>query len=218
VKHVSDFEPNWSEVKLTEIYDSIVAEGSSAFAEVITVLDQAGTRYAMMGDLAINAYVDSVFTADADIVIALNEVDRFTEVLLERGYTVEQYPFSLSFQRVGSDLSLQISTDPVYQGFLDRTVRKHVLDVQASVASLPHLVEGKILAWSDPERRLSKRAKDQTDLFRIAEHYPDMINLLPEKLKAEIIEDQVARLHRTEQDITHIPRSQGERKAPGLGG
>jgi hypothetical protein len=203
-------------VKLTEIYDSVVAEGSSGFAEVIAVLEETGTRYAVIGGLAINAYVEPVFTADADIVIALSKVDRFTEALLGRGYTVEQYPFSLNFRKAGSDLSLQISTDPVYQEFLDRVVTKDVLSVQAKVASLPDLVEGKIRAWSDPDRRLSKRAKDQTDLFRIAERYPEMINLLPEKLKAEIVEDQVARLHRTKQDIPHLPRSQAEREPPGL--
>jgi Nucleotidyl transferase AbiEii toxin, Type IV TA system len=203
-------------VKLTEIYDSVVAEGSSGFAEVIAVLEETGTRYAVIGGLAINAYVEPVFTADADIVIALSEIDRFTEALLGRGYTVERYPFSLNFRKLGSDLSLQISTDPMYQDFLDRIVTKDVLNVQAKVASLPDLVQGKIRAWSDPERRLSKRAKDQTDLFRIAEHYPEMINLLPEKLKADIIEDQLARLHRTRRDIPRPPLSQGEREPPGL--
>ena len=188
-------------MRLIEIYDSVVAEGSSAFAEVIAVLEQAGTRYAVIGGLAINAYVEPVFTADADIVIALNEVDHFTEALLGRGYTVQRYPFSLNFRKAGSDLSLQISTDLVYQGFLDRAVKKSVLDIQANVASLRDLVEGKIRAWSDPERRLSKRAKDQTDLFRIAERYPEMIELLPEKLGSEIIKDQAARLHRAGQEI-----------------
>ena len=176
-------------MRIIEIYDSVVAQGSTTFAEVIAVLEQAGTHYAIIGGLAVNAYVEPVFTADADIVIALNEIDDFTEALLGRGYTVERYPFSLNFRKPGSDLSLQVSTDPVYQGFLDRAVKKSVLDVQAHVASLRDLVEGKIRAWSDPERRLSKRAKDQSDLFRIAEHYPEMIDLLPEKLRKEIIED-----------------------------
>jgi hypothetical protein len=178
-------------VRLTEIYDRVVAQGSTTFGEVIAVLEEAGTQYAVIGGLAVNAYVEPLFTADADIVIALNEIDHFTEALLGRGYTVERYAFSLNFRKAGSDLILQISTDPVYQGFLDRTVKKSVLDVQANVASLRDLVEGKIRAWSDSERRLSKRAKDQTDLFRIAERYAEMIELLPEKLRKEIIEDRL---------------------------
>ena len=204
-------------MKLTEIYDSVVAEGSTAFAEIIAILEQAGARYAMIGGLAVNAYVEPVFTADADIVIALNEIDGFTSALLQRGYTVERYPFSLNFRKEGSDLSLQLWTDPAYQGFLERSERKEVLGVLANVASLPDLVEGKIRAWSDPERRLSKRAKDQTDLFRIAERYPEMIELLPERLKTEVMEDQVARLGRTRQDIPGAPRPQDKREPPGSG-
>jgi hypothetical protein len=203
-------------VKLTEIYDSVVAEGSSAFAEVIAVLEEAGIRYAVIGGLAINAYVEPVFTADADIVIALSEVDRFAAALSELGYRVERYPFSLNFRKAGSDLSLQVSTDPVYQGLLDRAVRKKVLDVESNVASLHDLVEGKIRAWSDPERRLSKRAKDQTDLFRIAESYPEMTTLLPERLKAEIIEDRAFRLLREGAEGSRSAQPRAEREPPGI--
>jgi hypothetical protein len=44
----------------------------------------------VIGGFAINAYVEPVFTADADIVIALSEADRFTEALLRRRYTIER--------------------------------------------------------------------------------------------------------------------------------
>ena len=203
-------------MKLTEIYDSVVAEGSNAFAEVIAVLERARMPYVMIGGLAVNAYVEPVFTADADIVIALNDVDRFTEALLGLGYTAERYPFSLNFRKVGSDLSLQVSTDPVYQGFLDRSERKEVLGIPANVASLRDLVEGKIRAWSDPEQRLSKRAKDQSDLFRIAERYPEMTALLPERLKAEIIEDRASRLYREGAEGSRSAQPRAEREPPGI--
>jgi hypothetical protein len=203
-------------VKLIEIYDSVVAEGSSSFAEVIAVLEQAGGRYAVIGGLAVNCYVEPVFTADADVVIALGEVDRFTEALLAKGYTVERYPFSLNFRKVGSDLSLQVSTDAAYQEFLDRSERKEVLGVLANVACLHDLIEGKIRAWSDPDRRLSKRAKDQADLLRIAERYPEMVSLLPERLKAQIIEDRAARLHREGADGSRSAQSRAEREPPGI--
>jgi predicted nucleotidyltransferase len=203
-------------VKLTEIYDSVVAEGSSAFAEVIAILEQAGARYVMIGGLAVNSYVEPVFTADADIVIALNEIDRFISALLERGYTVERYPFSLNFRKEGSDLSLQISTDRAYQDFLDRPEKKDVLGIRVNVASLPDLVEGKIRAWSDPERRLSKRAKDRADLLRIAERYPEMTALLPEQLKVEIAEDRAGRAERARQDSSPGLRPSAERESPGI--
>ena len=203
-------------MKLTEIYDSIVSEGSSAFAEVIAILEQAGARYAVIGGLAVNAYVEPVFTADADIVITLSEVDQFTEALLDQGYGVKQYPFSLNFRKEGSDLSLQVSTDPAYQDFLDRSEKRDVLGIRVNVASLPDLVEGKIRAWSDPERRLSKRAKDRADLLRIAERYPEMTAFLPEKLKAEIAEDRAARLYREAAEDSRSTQPRAEREPPGI--
>jgi hypothetical protein len=122
----------------------------------------------------------------------------------------------LNFRKAGSDLSLQVSTDAAYQSFLDRSERREVLGVAADVASLRDLVEGKIRAWSDPERRLSKRAKDRADLLRIAEHYPEMTALLPEKLKAEIAEDRAGRAERARQDSSPGQRPKAEREPPGV--
>jgi predicted nucleotidyltransferase len=97
---------------------------------------------------------------------------------------------------------------------LDRAVTKEVVAVQVKVASLSDLVEGKIRAWSDPARRLSKRAKDQADLLRIAERYPEMVELLPERLKAEIAEDRAARLHREDAGGTRSAQPRVEREPP----
>ena len=180
------------------------------------MLKEAGGRYAVTGDLAINAYVDPVFTADAEIVIALSDVDRFAQALLELGDRIERHPFSLNFRKRGSDLSLQVSTDPANQGLLDRAVTKEVVAVQVKVASLSDLVEGKIRAWSDPERRLSKRVKDQADLLRIAERYPEMVELLPERLKAEMAEDRARRTQRARQDISRVQGPKTEPDPPDI--
>ena len=60
------------------------------------------------------------------------------------------------------------------------------------VASLADVVQGKVWAWSDSTRRESKRAKDETDLLRLGENYPEVINLLPPPLR-ERLERQQAR-------------------------
>jgi hypothetical protein len=51
------------------------------------------------------------------------------------------------------------------------------------VADLKDIVAGKVWAWSDQQRRLSKRKKDELDLIRIGEAYPE----LREELPAEIV-------------------------------
>jgi hypothetical protein len=86
----------------------------------------------------------------------------------------------------GSDLRIQFTKDPRYQPFLTAAVPAKVLGCDALVASLRDLVAGKILAWSDPRRRLSKRKKDEADLIRLAEDYPEARALLPEELRRQL--------------------------------
>jgi len=52
-----------------------------------------------------------------------------------------------------------------------------------SVTSLEDLLKGKIWAYSDEERRKSKRQKDLADIMRLIETYPNLAELLPEKIK-----------------------------------
>jgi hypothetical protein len=47
------------------------------------------------------------------------------------------------------------------------------------VASLMDVVQGKLWAATDPERRASKRAKDAADLIRLAESHPQVFQLVP---------------------------------------
>jgi hypothetical protein len=63
-----------------------------------------------------------------------------------------------------------------------------VLGCKMPVAALPDLLQGKIWAWEDPQRRLSKRKKDELDLIRIGEGYPEMRSLLPTAILQQIEE------------------------------
>ena len=49
-------------------------------------------------------------------------------------------------------------------------------------ACLEDVVQGKLWAYRDPARRFSKRKKDELDLIRLAEAYPNLRNLLPRDL------------------------------------
>ncbi len=52
-----------------------------------------------------------------------------------------------------------------------------------NVAALEDVLQGKIWAYLDPERRKSKRQKDLADIFRLVETYPHLEELLPESIK-----------------------------------
>lgn len=88
----------------------------------------------------------------------------------------------------GSDLRIQLSLDPRYQDFLHHARPMKVLGQDVPVASLSDIVRGKVWAWSDIRRRATKRKKDELDLMRILEAYPETRDLMPEQIKAQVPE------------------------------
>jgi hypothetical protein len=84
-----------------------------------------------------------------------------------------------------SDLRIQLQTDPRYQTFIARSSIKEVMDYQMKVAAIEDVLQGKIWAYLDEQRRKSKRQKDLADIFRLVESYPHLKDLLPESLKTE---------------------------------
>ena len=44
----------------------------------------------------------------------------------------------------------------------------------------------RLWAYSDPQRRLSKRKKDELDLIRLAEMYPELKAMYPKELQEQI--------------------------------
>ena len=58
-----------------------------------------------------------------------------------------------------------------------------MLGVNVRVACLEDITCGKLWAYSDPHRRPSKRKKDELDLIRLAEAYPELRSLYPRELQ-----------------------------------
>ena len=85
-----------------------------------------------------------------------------------------------------SDLRVQFSLDPRYQDFVNETTIRDVLGQHVPVASLANVVRGKIWAWSDEGRRVSKRKKDELDLIRILETYPELSSSMPDEIRRQL--------------------------------
>lgn len=47
-----------------EIFNSVTKDGGNDFAEVVELLETSGQSWWLIGGLAVNVYVDSVFTID----------------------------------------------------------------------------------------------------------------------------------------------------------
>src|SRR5258705_11353110 len=97
----------------TEVFESVTGSGSSDFALLVRILNERGP-WCLIGGLAVNCYVEPVYTLDADIVVAAEKADSIKQDLAAAGFSVQDFAHSINAQMKGSDLRIQLSTDPRY--------------------------------------------------------------------------------------------------------
>src|SRR2546425_7341968 len=127
----------------SEIFESVTGIGSSDFALLVSILNGRG-RWCLIEGLAVNCYVEPVYTLDADIVVAISEVNAIKQDLATAGFSLQEFPHSLNARMAGSELRIQLTMDPRYQDFLTETRLMEVLGEHVPVASLANIVRGKI--------------------------------------------------------------------------
>ncbi|HVQ36531.1 MAG TPA: hypothetical protein VMS31_03310 [Pyrinomonadaceae bacterium] len=169
----------------SEVFESVTGSGSSDLALVVRILNKHAP-WCLIGGLAVNCYVEPVFTLDADLVVVSTELEAIKSELVEVGFLLEEFPHSLNASMKGSQLRIQFTLDPRYQQFLTDTKRMNVLGEEVQVASLSNVTLGKIWAWSDLQRRPTKRKKDELDLMRILESYPNLRSMMPQEIKDQL--------------------------------
>jgi hypothetical protein len=87
----------------------------------------------------------------------------------------------------GSDLRVQLQTDPRYERFPQRAEIRNVLGHQLPVARLEDVLQGKVWAAGDETRRPSKRQKDLADIARLLEAFPELRASVPAAILARLI-------------------------------
>jgi len=172
-------------VTAQEAYELTTQGGATDFVRLIEACESFGP-YCVIGGLAVNYYVEPVYTLDADIVVIGSGLPKLSAYLKEQGFRIEEHLHSLNALAPGSDLRIQFTTDDRYQAFLARSVEAEVLGVRARIACLEDITRGKLWAYSDPQRRLSKRKKDELDLIRLAEAHPELRSLYPRELQEQL--------------------------------
>ena len=169
-----------------EIHDLALRGGGNDFQATVELLERQGEPWCLIDGLAVNAYAEPVYTADADFVIVSTQLEFVCAELAGMGFAISHH-FGVNARLPGSSLIVQFTTDLRYQDFLARaTTNEEVLGVPARVAALADLFQGKLWAAADPERHPTKRAKDELDLLRIADTYPEYLPLLPPSLRARL--------------------------------
>jgi len=165
---------------------AVVADQADLLSRLIELLTEHGIRYCVLGGQGVNAYAEPLVSLDLDIVIALDQLPE-AERLLGQQFSIERFPHSLNVSATGSDLRIQIQTDPRYEPFLVRATVREVLGLRLPVASLEDVLQGKVWAVLDPARRPSKRQKDLADIARLLEAYPHLRQRVPADVLARLV-------------------------------
>jgi hypothetical protein len=169
-----------------EIYESVTCGGASDFAELVTVLNE-NKPWCLIGGMAVNCYVEPVYTVDVDLVVVAANLPQIERALETVGFKVARFEPLTKARRLGSKLNVQFTTDSRYQDFLAKVTEREVLALRIPVASLEDIVRGKVWAWQDEQRSSTKRKKDELDLMRIGEAYPQLRSLLlPKEIVAQL--------------------------------
>lgn len=164
-----------------------VANGETDIVSLLlSLLEETGSEYCVIGGLGVNAYAEPVVSLDLDLVVVSDHMEEIRSAAEAKGMKVEQFEHSVNLSVTESDLRIQLQTDPRYQDFLARAQEHDVLGYTMSVASLADVLRGKIWAYSDETRRKSKRQKDLSDIMRLVEGHPSLKGELPPDIATQL--------------------------------
>lgn len=146
--------------------------------ELLHLLNESHIRYCVAGGQGVNAYVEPLVSLDLDLVLTAEDLQK-AEAVLRQHFNIKRFPHSLNLSAPGSDLRVQIQTDPRYAAFVDRAEPRSVLGVKLPVARIQDILQGKIWAAEDDSRPRSKCRKDLLDIERILEARPELRSRVP---------------------------------------
>ena len=153
---------------------------------LLNLLQETDSTYCVVGGLAVNAYAEPVVSLDLDLVVVSDRIDVLCDAARSKGMKLEEFEHSINLSLSGSDLRIQLQTDLKYQDFLLRAQKRNILGYEMFVASLEDVFQGKLWAYSDEQRRQSKRQKDLADIMRLVETHPSLKDRIPPDIRAKI--------------------------------
>jgi hypothetical protein len=146
--------------------------------EIFVLLRESGIRFCVIGGQAVNAYVEPLVSLDLDLAVAVAQIDQVRKLAKDR-FPCEEFQHSLNISSPGSNLRVQIQTNPRYGDFVERAAMRDVLGLNLPVAAIDDVLQGKIWAASDATRRPTNR-KDLLDIERILEAFPHLRARVPD--------------------------------------
>jgi hypothetical protein len=167
-------------------WKTVTMDHSNLLENLIELLNKHDVRFCVIGGQAVNAYVEPLVSLDLDLVVAVDQIEK-VESLFEKHFLLKRFPHSLNVTIPDSDVRVQIQTDERYGEFVQRASVRSVLGMELPVAGVEDVLQGKIWAAMDSERRGSKRQKDLADIARILENYPQLRSLVPQEILERLL-------------------------------
>jgi Uncharacterised nucleotidyltransferase len=169
-----------------KFYDWQTVGGTDDVMRLVDCLERADIPWCAIGGVAVNHWAaEPMVTQDVDFVVATEAIDRAVDILTTAGFQAEKFKWSVHFKG-HSKVSLQLSTEEFYRDFPSKAVPADVHGILLRVASLEDTLKGKMAAWSDDQRRQSKRIKYLGDIARLVESHPQLWASLTDDLKQQI--------------------------------
>jgi hypothetical protein len=169
-----------------QFWKLVTMDKADFIVELTDLLRTEGIKYAVIGGQAVNAYAEPLVSLDLDLAVAVEHLEK-VEALLRARFKVQRFPHSLNISQVDSKLRVQVQTDPRYSEFVARAAPRNVLDLTLPVADVRDVLQGKIWAAQDSERRPSKRQKDLADIARLLEAYPELRAMVPDDILSRLV-------------------------------
>jgi len=166
-------------------WKAVTMDKSDLLEEIFALLREGGIRFCVIGGQAVSAYVEPLVSLDLHLAVAVAQIGQVRKLVEDRFHT-EEFPHSLNISSPGSNLRVQIQTDPRYGDFVERASDRDVLGLNLPVASIEDIVQGKVWAATDPLRRATKRRKDLLDIERILEAYPTLRDRVPGEILQQL--------------------------------
>jgi len=168
-------------------WKTVTRDYSNLLENLIELLNKNDIRFCVIDGQAVNAYAEPLVSLDLDLVVAVDQIEKVEE-LFEKHFVLKRFPHSLNVTIPDSDVRVQIQTDKRYSAFLERSSMHSVLGMELPVASLEDVLQGKIWAALDSERRGSKRQKDLADIARLLENYPQYRAQVPQEILGRLLD------------------------------
>lgn len=121
-------------------WKTVTMDRGNFLEEIVSPLSDHCIRYCVIGGQAVNAYVEPLVSLDLALAVAVDQVET-VEPMLRSRFRVDRFPHSLNVSAEGSDLRIQIQTDPRYGEFVERASVCEVLGLPLPVARVEDVLE-----------------------------------------------------------------------------